>query len=165
MSNTSKGWGRKGSKFWMQMVACFPTLEKEFIKEVEKAEYGKETNTTKLTWISPCIDKDLEEYTLNSPTMKEVLGFKEEFWNTWKGTNLPFWPARQPQWDGIAFCAETKTLYLIEAKAHLSETNTSISINNEENPSESYNIRVNSLRYARKSFWKGSVCHKTLCKR
>ena len=156
MSNTSKGWGRKGSKFWMQMVACFPVLEKEFIRQIMKAEGAKADSMT-LEWISPRVDENLEEYELKSRKLKERLGIPDGFWDTWKGTNLPFWANRQPQWDGIAYCKSSKTLYLIEAKAHLSETYTQIQINMDSKRSlDSFEVRRASLQRTRKSFEKNN---------
>ena len=119
MSNTSKGWGRKGSKFWMQMVACFPKLEKEFIYAIELEKNGSANNLADFEWISPCAKDNLEEYTLNSSVVESRLGIPGGFWKTWKNCEMPFWTHRQPQWDAIAFCNSTKTLYLIEAKAHI----------------------------------------------
>lgn len=57
---------------------------------------------------------DFKEYQLNSKEMSSILGLDL---NAFDG----FWPNRQPQWDGIALGREDKTLFLIEAKAHLSE--------------------------------------------
>lgn len=150
MSNTSKGWGRKGSKFWMQMVACFPKLEGAFIKQIAEAD-DTDASRLELEWISPRADKKLEEYSLNSAGLKEVLKLPEGFWDTWKSDeNLDFWTVRQPQWDGIAFCRNSGVLYLIEAKAHISETYTEIAVNeNSEGSKASFELRRASLRHTR----------------
>lgn len=179
MSNTSKGWGRAGSKFWMQMVACFPTLEDQLIGEIEKAEYGRVTNSIELDWISPNPSKNLEEYSLNSEYIKKELHIPSDFWHTWKTTNEEFWPSAQPQWDGIAYCKSNQTLYLIEAKAHISETHTDINVNYKSKGSiDSFLLRRNSLRHARMDFatkhpttigreekWWGGPCATKLFKR
>ena len=57
---------------------------------------------------------NFKEFQLNGKKMSEALGIPPTYF---KG----FWPQRQPQWDGIVIGAKDKTLYLIEAKAHLSE--------------------------------------------
>lgn len=155
MSNTSKGWGRKGSKFWMQMVACFPTLEKEFVEQIAAAE-NRSTEGVSLEWISPRADKDLEEYSLNSKALSEFIVFPEGYWDYWNNTNsLKFWTTRQPQWDGIAFCRKSGTLYLIEAKAHISETYTEIAVDEDsEGSKKSFELRRTSLQYTRKVYTK-----------
>ncbi len=156
MSNTSKGWGRKGSKFWMQMVACFPKLEEAFIKQIAEAE-NTDASQMELEWISPRADKRLEEYSLNSAGLKDVLKLPEGFWDTWKSDEkLAFWTARQPQWDGIAFCRNSGVLYLIEAKAHISETYTEIAVNeNSDGSKASFELRCASLRHTRNFFAAG----------
>ncbi len=161
MSNTSKGWGRKGSKFWMQMVACFPTLENEFIKQIAEEE-NSNVSEKAVEWISPRADKELEEYSLNSSGLEKILIVPKEFWKTWKSDEqLAFWTTRQPQWDGIAFCKKSGTLYLIEAKAHLSETYTEIAVNEGSEGSEkSFELRRASLQHTRKLYTK-SGCEET----
>jgi len=127
MSNTSKGWGSKGSKFWMQMVASFPKLEKEFIRLLENQEGRK---IGEFEWISPKPANELEEYSLNSSNIMDTFSFEKNFWGNWPGTKESFWPRRQPQWDGIAVEKENdkiKTLYIIEAKAYPEEMHTSCS--------------------------------------
>ena len=156
MSNTSKGWGRKGSKFWMQMVACFPALENAFIRQIAEEE-NTDAGEMDWNWISPRADKGLEEYSLNSTGLKDVLVVPEGFWTVWKSDGtLPFWTARQPQWDGIAFCRKSGTLYLIEAKAHISETYTEIAVNEaSEGSVKSFELRRASLQHARRAYTDG----------
>jgi hypothetical protein len=109
-SNTSIGRGKKGSKFWMQQL-----VNGRDVTQLNEAIYGKEC---KIEWISPLANEDYSEYMLNSETLQETLRgkgvvFEKSFFN--------FWPARQPQWDAIGI-TEDKTLNLVEAKAHTSET-------------------------------------------
>ena len=110
MSNTSKGQAVKGSKYMMQMAAS--PLQKYLLDK----KIGEE-----LVWLSPIVETDYEEYQLSEQTVCDFIGIERD-----KKT-FDFWPARQPQWDGIAIGKETATLYLFEAKSHLSETETSCS--------------------------------------
>lgn len=112
MSNTSKGKAIKGSKFWIQAV-----VNSKLQGELNSA-IGDD-----LTWLSPLKDEYLE-YKLNQENIcKGVLGVEGEQ----KKKIFSFWPDNQPQWDGIALSKDEKTLYLVEAKAHLSELNSKIS--------------------------------------
>ncbi len=106
MSNTSKGKGKKGSKFWMGTCVENPELKETLDRCVGD----------NLTWISPLATEEYVEYELRQ--CHELLGLgKEEYKELFS-----FWPTRgkSPQWDGIATGRE-KTLYLFEAKAHLDE--------------------------------------------
>lgn len=110
MSNTSKGKAIKGSKYMMQMAAS--SLQKVILDN----KIGEE-----LVWLSPIENTDYEEYQLSEGAVCEFIGIENN-----KKT-FDFWPPRQPQWDGIAVGKETGTLYLFEAKSHLSETRTDCS--------------------------------------
>ena len=115
MSNTSKGRGVKGSKFWMQMIPN-TGLKEEFDKII-----GEE-----LVWLSPLEgeEKLYEEYELGSKKMVTQLGITDV-------SIFDFWPKRQPQWDGIALSKDKKTLYIVEAKAHISEIDSKCSASEE----------------------------------
>lgn len=110
MSNTSKGKGIKGSKYWMQEIVNTPLQGK-----LNDAIGGD------LTWLSPLKVQYLE-YQMNSPYICNIIGISQKQ----KKDIFSFWPSRQPQWDGIALSQDKKTVYLVEAKAHLSELNSSI---------------------------------------
>ena len=114
MSNTSKGQAVKGSKYMMQMAAS--SLQKNLLDK----KIGEE-----LVWLSPIVDTNYEEYQLSENIVCEFIGIERD-----KKT-FNFWPARQPQWDGIAIGKETDTLYLFEAKSHLLETETNCSASSE----------------------------------
>lgn len=106
MSNTSAGPAKKGSKYQMQRITL--SENKHFIDELLN---------DKLEWISPCEENAFIEYRMNSPYLLKKLGINQIV----KKTKInSFWPSPQPQWDGIAM-GSNKTLYLIEAKSHLSE--------------------------------------------
>lgn len=115
MSNTSKGRGVKGSKFWMQMIPN-TGLKEEFDKII-----GEE-----LVWLLPLEgeEKLYEEYELGSKEMTKELGITDV-------SIFDFWPKRQPQWDGIALSKDKKTLYIVEAKAHISEIDSKCSASEE----------------------------------
>ena len=106
LSNLSLGRGEKGSKFWMQMI---PNTE---LKHKFDELIGDE-----VIWLSPLKNENYKEYELREKAICNRLGIesKEKF-NSWS--------FRQPQWDGIAVSDKTKTLYLVEAKAHINELNT-----------------------------------------
>ncbi len=118
-SNTSIGRGVKGSKFWMQIVVEHQNLQDEL-----NAQIGEP-----LIWISPLAGKSdtFLEYQLNDTYITKLLGISKA-----EATELfDFWAKRQPQWDGLAFSQSKETLYLIEAKAHLSELNSKCAASNQ----------------------------------
>lgn len=108
MSNTSLGRGQKGSKYWMQLVS-----EGEL-----KAQFDQLVGDC-VTWLSPLESEVYREYELRARVICDALGIENS-----EGA-FAFWPHRQPQWDGLAVSDETKTLYLVEAKAHLKELESS----------------------------------------
>ena len=63
MSNTSKGRGKKGSKFWMQMVVNEPALKKELDQMI-----GDD-----LVWLSPLEEDNFSEYELRQQYIYERL--------------------------------------------------------------------------------------------
>lgn len=109
MSNTSKGLGVKGSKFWMQAV--INTQHKFKLNEM----IGDD-----IEWLTPLADQDnYSEYELKHPYILKSTGLKDEIYS--------FWPNRQPQWDAIGINRDKKVIYLVEAKAHLAELNSKLS--------------------------------------
>lgn len=114
MSNTSKGKASKGSKFMMQIAAS--RLQKQIIDTKINDE---------LVWLSPIEDNEYEEYQLSEHKVCDFLGITPD------KHAFEFWPARQPQWDGIAIGRNSGILYLFEAKSHLKETKTDCSASSE----------------------------------
>lgn len=102
MSNTKNGRSCKGSKHQMQNIVF---EENQYILN--------EILSDRLEWLSPIKKDNYREYQLNNADIIKKLGLE-------KGIFKDFWPSRQPQWDGIAI-SEKGTLYLLEAKSHLSE--------------------------------------------
>ena len=192
-SNTAKGWGTKGSKFWMQMVASFPKLEKHFIDLINHAEGKDARNLASYKWISPIPseEEEFKEYSLNGIEIETLLGRAKDSTGLWKewpdDPKKEFWPDRQPQWDGILVYNEDshKTIYIIEAKAYPEEMHTEISVHTEDNEHEevaesdvtpkpdivtmdekkdsddtnSYDMRVNSIKRTYKALSKGGSIH------
>ncbi len=117
-SNTSIGRGVKGSKFWMQVVVENPNLREELNNKIGEP----------LIWISPLADEadTFLEYELKDQYVREFIGItKEEADELFK-----FWPNRQPQWDGLALSEDKSTLYIVEAKAHLTELDSKCAASN-----------------------------------
>ena len=119
MSNTSKGRGVKGSKYWMQIV-------------VEKDEMRKELENKigdSLRWISPLAGEKEEflEYELQHEVVRKEIGISDEM----SKTVFSFWPSRQPQWDGLAISEDGRRLYMVEAKSHRNELRSNLSATSE----------------------------------
>lgn len=119
MSNTSNKKAEKGSKFWMQEIVNNVSLKKRLDMLLED----------NLIFISPLKSESYKEYQLKeSKIFYDTLGLsKEEFKN-----KFSFWASNQPFWDAIAVSADEKTLYLFEAKAHLSELQSKIRATDEK---------------------------------
>ena len=104
MSNTPKGRGVKGSKYWMQIV-------------VEKDEMRKELENKigdSLRWISPLAGEKEEflEYELQHEVVRKEIGISDEM----SKTVFFFFFIRQKQWDGFAISEDGRRLYFVEAK-------------------------------------------------
>lgn len=119
-SNTSKGRGIKGSKYWIQTV-----IEDVNLRNKLDSMIGEP-----LVWISPLAgpENTYDEYELKDTYVCDKMGVSR-----YEAQELfSFWPNRQPQWDGLAFDATGHTLYLVEAKAHLAELDSKCSATNSE---------------------------------
>lgn len=79
----------------------------------------------KLRWVSPVNYEDYAEYKLNQQTMLDNLGITDR---EIARELYSFWPTQQPQWDGIAVSNDNKDFYLLEAKAHVEEVVTRMSV-------------------------------------
>ena len=110
MSNTSLGRAEKGSKYWMQTVILYDGL---------RARLNAMIGEPGMEWLSPLAGEygTFAEYSLGQKNavsarigVSDVPGFFDGFW-----------PRRQPQWDGIGIGGDGRILYLVEAKAHVSE--------------------------------------------
>lgn len=119
-SNTSKGRGIKGSKYWIQTV-----IEDECLRNKLDSMIGEP-----LVWISPLAGSKntYDEYELKDSYVCDQMGVSTDD----AQSLFSFWPKRQPQWDGLAFDSTGHTLYLIEAKAHLAELYSKCSASNPE---------------------------------
>ena len=119
-SNTSKGRGIKGSKYWIQTV-----IEDENHRHRLDTLIGEP-----LVWLSPLAgpQNTYDEYELKDQYVCDKVGASRQE----ADSIFSFWPKRQPQWDGLAFDATGHTLYLVEAKAHLAELDSKCSASNPE---------------------------------
>ncbi|WFF74426.1 hypothetical protein [Proteiniclasticum sp. QWL-01] len=101
-SNTSKGRGIKGSKYWIQTLVN-SNSGINLSHEIQK----QDPSIGKITWLSPLADS-YEEMRIH-----QVPGLK--------GADFEFWPSRGPWWDAIGK-DEHGCVLLVEAKGHLTET-------------------------------------------
>lgn len=101
-SNTSKGRGIKGSKYWIQTLVN-SNSGINLSHEIQK----QDPSIGKITWLSPLADS-YEEMRIH-----QVPGLK--------GADFAFWPSRGPWWDAIGE-DEHGCVLLVEAKGHLAET-------------------------------------------
>ena len=129
MGNTSKGSATKGSKFWMQVIVN-SSLQNKLNDHIG----------CNIQWLSPLKGKnnDYLEYELRQDYIYNAIGITD----IEKKELFSFWPNRQPQWDGIALSQDGRTIYLVEAKAHLSELKSKMSASSET----SRTLIVNSMR-------------------
>lgn len=120
MSNTSKGRGAKGSKFWIQTLVNLDNGE-VLTKEINK----KDGTIKSIEWLSPIVSNNYEEL----KTDKIIIN-GHSFINK---SQLSFWPNNGPWWDavGLAKVNNEDTIILVEAKAHTSETKSKCSAKSE----------------------------------
>lgn len=114
MSNSTQGRGKKGSKFWIQTLLNIDD-GKILTKEIQKVD----SSICNVTWLSPLkqdnyrelkIKEILEKYSISNPQYTDA--------------DLSFWPDKGPWWDAVGIVSESDTIILVEAKAHIVETNT-----------------------------------------
>lgn len=104
-SNTSKGRGRKGSKFWIQTLVnldCGSTLS--------KAIKSADSSIGNIKWLSP----------LKSDKYGEL---KSKQISIMTNADFSFWPDNGPWWDGVGV-DDVGCIVLVEAKGHVAETKT-----------------------------------------
>jgi hypothetical protein len=114
MSNTSKGRGKKGSKFWIQTLLNLDNgniLSSKILKIDPTIE--------NITWISPLKKENYREF-----KTKEILEKFSNATNTFVSSDISFWPYQGPWWDAVGVNYEKNTIILVEAKAHIDETMT-----------------------------------------
>jgi hypothetical protein len=102
----------KGSQFWMQNYVNIEQLTNSLNAKILT---NKSEN---ITWKSPLAGNKFKECQLSQKYLQEILGDEKI------SLGFGFWPPRSSQWDAIGI-SETldnkKTVYLVEAKAHLGE--------------------------------------------
>ncbi len=107
-SNTSKGRGKKGSKFWIQTL-----VNLDDGKALSKAIKDECREVGEIAWLSPLYKDNYEEMKTN-----QLNGIKRE--------DLQFWPDNGPWWDAVGIDDQGRVL-LVEAKGHPQETLTKCS--------------------------------------
>jgi len=103
MSNTSKGRGEKGSKFWMQTL-----VNLDGGKTLEKAVQKEDSSIGEIRWLSPLKADNYAELKTEG-----ITGINKSI--------LLFWPDNGPWWDGVGI-DDKGCILLFEAKAHITET-------------------------------------------
>ena len=134
-SNTSKGRGRKGSKFWMQTL-----VNLENGSALSKVIQNVDKSIGDIKWLSPL--KNVNYVELKT---KQIPGLEK--------ADFSFWPDNGPWWDGIGIDDEGCIL-LVEAKGHVAETKTKCSASSEtsrtmikQSMREAHNILISSHKY------------------
>jgi len=134
MSNTSKGRGEKGSKFWMQTL-----VNLDGGKTLEKAIQNEDSSIGKITWLSPCKADNYAELKTEG-----ITGITKSM--------LSFWPDNGPWWDAVGI-DKHGCILLFEAKAHTSETKSHCAA---IDPNSILKIK-NSMRAAHQSLTNGTL--------
>lgn len=102
MSNTQKGPGEKGSKFWMQYF-----VDAKNVGLLNDKIHKEDSSINELVWLSPLESKDYSELrTVDIPTIMPI--------------DIAFWPHQGPWWDAVATFGNDGIL-LVEAKANRKE--------------------------------------------
>jgi hypothetical protein len=104
-SNTSKGRGKKGSKFWMQTLANLDNGN-----ALSKAIQTEDNSIGDIKWISP-----LKNDSYGELKTKQIPGLEK--------ADFSFWPDNGPWWDGVGI-DDKGCILLVEAKGHVAETKT-----------------------------------------
>lgn len=107
-SNTSKGRGSKGSKFWMQTL-----LNLDNGAALSKAIQVTDPKIGAIEWLSPLYKDNYQEF-----RTQQIIGINP--------SDIDFWPKNGPWWDGVGI-DEHGCILLVEAKAHPKETLTKCS--------------------------------------
>lgn len=133
-SNTSKGRGRKGSKFWMQTLVNLDNGS-----ALSKAIQSEDKSIGNIKWLSP-----LKNDSHGELKTKQITGLEK--------TDFSFWSNNGPWWDGVGI-DDKGCILLIEAKGHVAETNTKCSASSGtskkicKSMQEAHNILVSSHDY------------------
>lgn len=108
MINATKGKAKKGSRYWIQEIINNEATRSKLDNMIAKEE---------LQWLSPLKSADYEEFQLKHDYIISSLGVSKKD----AVALFSFWPSSQPWWDALAISKDKSTLYLVEAKAHVSE--------------------------------------------
>jgi hypothetical protein len=111
MSRIPQSKGQKGSLKWIQLLV---NQAPHILNAQVKHNLGLPEDE-EIAWCSPKAEDDYAEY--RDQAFIDLLGIDL--------VNVPlkdFWPSGGPQWDGLAKSSEGN-IFLVEAKAHISEIN------------------------------------------
>lgn len=135
LSNTSKGRGKKGSKFWMQTLVNLDNGS-----ALSKAIQTEDNCIGDIKWLSPLKIDSYGEF-----KTKQIPGLEK--------AKFSFWPDSGPWWDGIGI-DDKGCILLVEAKGHVSETKTKCAASSEvsrekicKSMQEVYDSSTNSNNY------------------
>lgn len=140
-SNTSKGRGSKGSKFWMQTLV---NLDNGIA--LSKAIQTEDNSIGDIKWLSP-----LKNDSYGELKAKQIPGLEK--------ADFSFWPDNGPWWDAIGIDSEGCIL-LVEAKGHVAETKTKCAASSEtskekicKSMQEAHNTLTSSLHNYDEVVW------------
>jgi len=105
--------GNKGSLKWIQQII---NEAPRFLNDPINSFLGND-NTKQIEWLSPLEDDDYAEY--RDQAFLDHLGI-----NLIHTKLSDFWPTKGPQWDALGKIGD-EALFLIEAKAHVTELKSS----------------------------------------
>lgn len=111
-SNTSKGRGSKGSKFWMQTLVNLDNGN-----ALSKAIQTEDNSIGDIRWLSP-----LKNDSYGELKTKQISGLEK--------ADFSFWPDIGPWWDGVGI-DDKGCILLVEAKGHVAETKTKCAASSE----------------------------------
>lgn len=122
---------------------------RELVCEKKNKQLIEKVIKESLKWICPQIGND-SELQLNGKELMKRLSLPD---NLFEG----FWPQRAPQWDGLFISTKSKTLYLIEAKSHITEISKGnykpkTRVQSYDTKIHNYNMKCKSLRKVMKYF-------------
>lgn len=105
--------GQRGSLKWIQLLV---NQAPEILNKLIKNHFDL-PSTEEIIWYSPKVEDEYAEY--RDQAFIDLLKINLE-----KIPLSEFWPMRGPQWDALAK-STYGNIFLLEAKAHLSEINSS----------------------------------------
>lgn len=123
----------KGSKLYLQnYMKCNSNKLSELILSASPSLVAFSEDINSIEWKSPLVSEDFYEY---RDDFLEVLNLDKDFIDIANSKLKDFWPKNGPQWDGLAIVKnknEESGVLLVEAKAHINETNSTLKATSKE---------------------------------